>query len=352
MTELPSDLAMGRRISRRQVLRVVGLGAATGVLHVVAPTPVAGQSARRTLERFPLLLSWKINAQRAPYILAQDRGYFAEQGLDFVMVEGSGSANTAKTVGAGTSPMGEVDGGYLILAVSNGIPIKAVAGVLQQGANTVIVPRASGITTPKGLEGKRLAGTAGSSGENLLPFWLKRNGADPDKVQLVPLAAAARNTALLRGQVDGSIGYTTDDFVTFRAQGLDVVAIRYADFGFSIPSLSLVANTDFLRSKPDMIRRFLRAALRGWADARQDPAAAAAAFMKREQAQGWKVEVVRESVKESVRLLSTKRTQGKPVGWMAAEDWQEALDILAESGSLPTKPRVDDVMTNEFVPVS
>jgi ABC-type nitrate/sulfonate/bicarbonate transport system substrate-binding protein len=169
-----------------------------------AASPAAAAPAvKGAPEKVSFLASWKIDGARAPWMLAQERGYFRDQGIDFEIVEGQGSSQVARVVGAGTNTMGEIDGGVLIQSVAQNVPIKGVAAVLPLGTIAVMVPRASNIKAPKELEGKKLAGVAGSAAEVIFPGWMKANGGDPDKVEMVMLAVAAKATSSCRGRSTG-----------------------------------------------------------------------------------------------------------------------------------------------------
>lgn len=315
------------------------------------PAATTAPAAKKALEKLIFTFDFTLYGGHAPYFLARERGYFADQRLEVEFIEGTGSANTAKIVGAGASPMGRVDGAVVIRSIAEGVPIKAVAGTIQQSPLSILVPRSSGMKAPKDLEGKKLAGTPGGAGEVLFPAWLKLNGVDPDKVQIVQVSVQARNAVMLAGSTDGMFGFAHANGPQLRAGGLDVVPIMFADYGFNVPSITVVANATFLRDKPQLVRAFLAATVKGLADTEKDPKAAIAALVKHAPPT-FNSEVESNVLVEELKLLHTKRTQDKPIGWMAREDWEEAINLLAEHAGLSPKPRVGDATTNEFLPGS
>jgi NitT/TauT family transport system substrate-binding protein len=341
-----SDLTGGRWLRSTRTWAVIGV-----VLFSACSSAPAGPAAKaKALEPVAYMLNFVFYGGHAPYFLALEKGYYADQGLEVQFTEGQGSVTTAKVVGVGSYPMGEVDGPVIIRSLAEDIPIKAVAGLIQKSPISVIVPRGSGISNPKGLVGKQLGGTPAGVGEVLLPTWLSMNGVNPDSVQLVSVGAEARNSTLIQGQVDGIVGFDTNVPI-INAAGGDVIAIHYADFGLSLPSTSVIVNTTFLKEKPDVVRRFLAATIRGWAEARNDPKGAIDALLKHAPPT-FKAEQETEALRLLIQLYHTKRTEGKPVGWMAADDWQDAINLLAEHADLKNKPRLEDAITNEFLPAS
>jgi NitT/TauT family transport system substrate-binding protein len=293
---------------------------------------------------------FKLAGSSAPLFLAVDRGYYAEQGIEVDIQPGTGSGNTAKTVGAGTAVLGRVDGGVILQSIAQGIPIKTVAGLVQQSPMSVIFRKGAGIKAPKDLEGKKIVGVPGGSQESLYPAWMKHNNADPDKVQFISATSATRTTTFLQGTVDAAFGYIYSDVPTYEGQKVDVDSIMYADYGFNIPGLSFVANTGFMKEKPELVKGFVTATMKGFGDAAKDPNAAIDLFLKSPAGSTLTSELELTSLKLMIPLYHSKRTQGKPLGWMAPEDWQDAIQILTESGALSPAPKVEDSLTNDFVP--
>jgi NitT/TauT family transport system substrate-binding protein len=310
-----------------------------------------GQALAQTakMEKLTLMTSFRVFGGDTPFFVGREKGYFSEQGIDLEILEGSGSSTTAKIVASRSAHVGLVDGGVVIRSVAEGLPIKVVAGYVQSSPLCIIVPKKLAVSNPKGLEGKRLGGTPGAAGEILMPGWLKLNGADPDKVQLISLASAARNATLIQGQVDGIVGFSNGDLLIIRDRGVDAMPIMYSDFGFNIPNICLVMNTSVIQSRPDLVRGVVAAWQRSVVETQRDIKAAVDILVSRGPKHlNANVEV--GSVTETLKLLQTPRTKGRPYGLMAREDWEDAINLMEQYAGLRTKPRVEDVMTNEFLP--
>jgi NitT/TauT family transport system substrate-binding protein len=356
-------------LSRRRMLRLV-IGGASGLAAVVlldacgASSPAASTGAPvaaasktpsptpRPIEKVVYMGDFALNGTSSPVFLAKERGYYREQGIDLEIQPGTGSANTAKIVGAGTAQVGRVDGGVLISSVAQKLPIKAVAGLEGTSPLSIIVKSSSTMKTPKDLEGKKIAGTPGGSQEVLFPAWMKKNGADATKVEIVSSTAATRRTFMLQGQVDAMFGLTYSELHVLKAGGLDARPILFADFGLNVPGKTFVANNDFLKAKPDLVRGFVAATMKGYAEAKKDPKAAIDAFVKDPAAQTLNPSLELQTLELELPLLSTKRTAGKPLGYMDSADWSDAIDALAEIAAIPSKPSLTDLFTNDFVPTS
>src|SRR5262249_31970777 len=85
-----------------------------------------------------------------------------------------------------------------------------------------------------------------------------------------------------------------------------------------------------LAEKPDLVKGFLRATMRGWKDAMADPKAGVASLMKAYP------ETNREFAELGLPMvfehMSSDATRGKPVGWMAEEDWRVTLEVMKGAG--------------------
>ena len=112
----------------------------------------------------------------------------------------------------------------------------------------------------------------------------------------------------------------------------------------------LVVSNSTVSQRPDLIRRFLEASLRGWQEARSDPKRAVqdtlvdfpmanAEFLEA----GWSV---------LPNTLHTANSAGKPLGWMADADWKETLDILSQYANFKGSMNPSDYYTNDFLPAN
>ena len=90
----------------------------------------------------------------APWMLAQQRGYYAQEGLKVTFQPGRGGVDVAKQIGAGNAPIGGAFGDTPIIARANGVPVKAVALLGGRSMTQVVVMEDSGINGPKDLKGK------------------------------------------------------------------------------------------------------------------------------------------------------------------------------------------------------
>src|SRR5581483_6063668 len=85
--------------------------------------------------------------------LAKEKGWFAREGLDVDIQDGTGSINTLQLVGSGQIDVGQVQLGVMAIAREKGVPITSFAGFLRKGDLAVVVPRGSDMKTVTDLKG-------------------------------------------------------------------------------------------------------------------------------------------------------------------------------------------------------
>ena len=102
------------------------------LLMLIASTLLAAPAmAQQKLEKFPFRLNWTLYGEHAPFFVARDKGFYAQEGLEVEIQEGSGSTTVSQLVANATSPVAYVDAATMMRGVGAGMPIKAVGVTLQ-----------------------------------------------------------------------------------------------------------------------------------------------------------------------------------------------------------------------------
>jgi NitT/TauT family transport system substrate-binding protein len=301
------------------------------------------------LQKVTLRLDWFVVGNNAMYYIAQDKGFYADEGLEVDIGPGKGSISTSQVVGSGGDVFGVADAGTAALAIGRGVPITVIASFVQTSPMCVTVLERSGIGTPKGLKGKRYGGSPGGASEALFPAFLKANGLTRADVEVVNVEPSAKWSVLSEGKVD-AIG----DFITSAAPIIEVKAGKkvrtflYADSGVNVLGTGLIVNNNTMKKDPELVKRFVRATVKGWQYAQEHPEETVEAGLKRSEA-GDK-EVFMRQLTGTFKLLHTKNSKGKPLGWMSEKDWDESLKLLKEYLQLPGGKPASESYTNKFLP--
>ncbi|MFD1507209.1 ABC transporter substrate-binding protein [Georgenia yuyongxinii] len=266
---------MSQRLTRhrRRTTSVLALAAATTLMAACGGSSASAPSEQETTEGtadfgdISVQLSWVKTVEFAGEYFADTKGYFAEEGFDEVTLI-PGPAATPSIVASGQAFAGISDPTRVAPAVANeGAPVKIVAAQYQKSPFSIIsLADKANITTPQDLVGKRIGIQTGN--EPLFYSLLEANGLDRDSVTIVPVEYDP--SSLITGDVDGFLGYVTNEAVIVESQGYEVANLLYADNGLPLVAKAVVVSQDSIDNEREAVKAFLRAMIRGWHDAIAD----------------------------------------------------------------------------------
>jgi NitT/TauT family transport system substrate-binding protein len=313
-----------------------------------APTTAPAAKPTGPLKTFTLRQNWYIGGLHAPFHLAKARGYYAENGIDLDIGEGAGSAKTVQLVANKSDHFGMADAGSLMLAAAKDAPSKTIMSLLNTSGFGVIYLKESGIQKLQDLEGKKLAVTPGDALTQLWPAVVAANKLNADKIQLIQMDAAAKPVAVMEKRVDALLGGIDDQFFLIKYKGFEPGQIRFADVGANTVGITVLVHPDFIKENAEVIRGFVRASIKGWEEAKKDPEAAVQAALKAKS--DLNAQSTKDQLMVDLSLLESPATKGKAIGFGAKEDWEATLDLMKKYRELQTDKPVDFFYTNEFIP--
>ncbi|MES2712325.1 MAG: ABC transporter substrate-binding protein [Pseudomonadota bacterium] len=242
------------------------MGAVLGALMAV---PAAAQ------DRALLQLDWIPTGEHAAYFAGAARGFWREQGIELSLTRGYGSGDTINKVAAGAAQFGVADlGGVMAARARQSVPVRSISAVYTHSPHSLFVLRSSGITSFRGLEGRRISITPGNSHRLYFPEVARRAGTDPERITWVNTDASAMAALLISRRVDAAPFYSIHHYYQNKAArraGEEIVALPFVETGFAIYAASLIATDDTITRNPDLVRRFLAGAHRSfrWANENQ-----------------------------------------------------------------------------------
>jgi len=291
-------------------------------------------------------MNWYLGGLHVPFYYGKDRGFYAAEGIDVTLNEGRGSANTVQVVAAGSDTFGLADSSSVILTASKGADVKSVVSLLNSTGFAVISMASTGIRTPKDLEGKRLAVSPGDPLGQLFQAVAAVNKLDMSKITLVQVDPAAKVVSVLEKKADALLGGADDQYFLIKQRGIEPAALRFADVGANIVGMTVLTKGELIKTKPDLVRRFVRASIRSWEEAKKNPGAAVDAALK------VKPDLNRQSTLDQlmvdIELLDSPNSKGR-IGWGAQADWDQTLTLLKKYRGLETSQPWTAFHTNEFV---
>ena len=235
----------------------------------------------------------------------------------------------------------------MILTAAKGAEVKSVMSLLNSTGFSVVSLAETGIKTPKDLEGKRLAVSPGDPLGQLFLALAAANKLDMSKISMVQVDPAAKVVAVLEKRADGLLGGADDQYFLIKQRGIQPAALRFSENGANIVGMTIVTKLDTIKNNPDLVKRFVRATVKSWEEAKKNPGAAVDAALKA------KPDLNRQSTLEQMmvdfELLDSKNSKGR-IGWGAQADWDQTLTLLKKYRGLETSQPWSAFHTNEFVP--
>lgn len=324
--------------------------AALGIA-VSAAAPAAAQ--QKPLTKVVFSLDFIPLGRHAPWYAALAEGYFKDEGLDVSIIPSQGTAQTVQAVQAGTANLGFVDLPSVALARANGSTLKLVAINYQKAPYAIFsLDPGANVTKPKQLEGLTLGSGSGSSTPKIIRGFMVQHGLDPKTLKVVDVAPPARASTLLAHKVPSI------EFFVMAKPGLEAAAkaehaqlrtFLMSDYGLSLYSNGIAATDEYLKKNPDVVKRFVAAALKGWKFAFDHPDKAAQDELK--YIPSLKPEVIKEELAVVRGLAVTPDTRQHGLGWFSPAKMQSGLNFVVKYIGLNGKPpKASDLYATGFLP--
>ena len=329
-------------------MRRVSLSIALLVAVVLVALALGTPSAQPAPQKVVFALNWFPVGDHAAYWVALEKGYFRQRGLDVDMQNSKGSGDSIAKVDTGRADVGLADSAVVIASSARGTKVKVVGMVFDKSPLNVWSRKDAPITKPKDLEGKTVAAPPGDGQRQMFPAFARLNGIDPTKVTWVNVEPAAKVPALAEKRVDAVADYTTGLPFYEKAVGKgNAVMLPWADHGFDMYSMSIIASEKTMKERAPMLRAFLEASYLGWRDVMSDPKSALEIFKKR--VPEIDLSIIEPNMMMGLELMKTDRYARNGIGWMEEKKMCQSVDLVNTYMGVPTKVECKAVYTNEFL---
>ncbi len=295
-----------------------------------------------------LTLDWFPNPDHVAIYEAQNQGYFRDVGLDVRPRVPSDPSAPIKQVAAGRTDLAISYEPEVFLAREQGLPVVAVAALVQRPLTSLMATRKSGVRSVRDLRGKRV-GTAGIPYQEAYLKTILRRGKVPESSVKSTNVGASLLPAMLSGKVDATLGaFWNVEGVELRSRGQRPWIVPVDRLGVpDYDELVLVANSDKLDEQRDDLRLFISAVSRGARAARKNPATASRNLIDNNR--DLRARTTRESVRLTIPALFPE-DRSKPFGYMNPVQWRNYGGWMVDNGVLKDLPNVDETLTNELLP--
>lgn len=285
-------------------------------------------------------LAWTHQSQFAGMYAADQQGFYRTEGLEITFLEGGSQVDKLTPVLDGTAQFGIAGADELILARSQGKPLRAIATIYRRSPIVFVSLSEKNITRPQEFVGKTVRAPANVSPS--LHAMMARVGVTPEQYTVTDLPSDLARFA--SGDVPVWGAYINSFVVAIRQAGYSFDLIFPDDYGVHFYSDTLFTTDELLDTNPDLVKRFLRATLNGWTYAVENPSKVSVMVQKYSPQVDATMEDVRMIV--SLPLVNTGEDH---IGWMKPDVWAGMAKTLREQDVLTMPLDISDVYTMQFL---
>src|SRR6266446_6921497 len=270
------------------MMRFITAFAAALVWTALAVAPAAAA------DKVVLMLNWYVYGEHAPFYYGKAKGIYAAENIDLEIQEGRGSAATTQAVATKTA----------------------------------------------------------DSMTQIWPLFLKKTGLKETDFTTVAGDAKTKLNAVINGQADLLLGYVMDQSMKIKdATGKDVYPIKFADYGINMVSSGIIANTDYVKANPDLVKRFMSATTKAVEAAEKDAKGAAQTILDANP-KGGKIDTLTQGFELTIPLYRTPETKGKRPFQVTDQNMTDTVNLLVEYGGLDAKAKENPkaFYTNDYLP--
>jgi NitT/TauT family transport system substrate-binding protein len=238
---------------------------------------IMGSAARAEDRDVKFILDFISLGRHAPWYVALGKGYFKEEGLNVSIMPSKGTADAIRSVVSGIADIGFIDIPSLVASGSAGGAIKIVAVNYQKPPYCVFtLDPGANVSEPKQLANLEFGSSTSSFLPRIVQAFMEMNGVDSKTLKVVNIDGAARVPMLAARKIPSIDQFIMSEPAIRRAvTDAKPKCLFLGDFGLDIYSNSIGTTEEYLTKNPDVVKKFVRAALRGWQYALAHPQEAA-----------------------------------------------------------------------------
>ena len=314
----------------------------TSLLLIVVSLTACGPSATPSQALTPITvqLLFTHNATFSGFYAADQKGYYAAEGLVVTFIEGGPTIDLITPVLNGTAHFGVAGADALLLARSEGKPVQAIAVIDRRSPLVFGAMANSGIARPQDFVGKTIRVTP--QVVPALHAMMERLGIHPDQYTEVTLPSDVAVFDSGEAQVWGL--YLNNFASTLTQTGHNLNFIYPDDYGVHFYGDTLFTNDELIATQPDLVLHFLRATLKGWTWVIENVDQTGTLVQKYYADADPAIEIAKMT-----SCLPLVNTGEDHIGWMKPGTWTSMEQTLREQSVITAPLDVTKVYTLQFL---
>ena len=266
--------------------------------------------------------------RHAPWYVALGKGYYKEEGLNVSILPSKGTADAIRSVATGTTEFGFIDVPSLVAAGSNASTVKIVAVNYQKPPYCIFsLNPGADIDSPKKLANLELGSSTASFVPKIWAAFMEMNGIDSKTMKVTNIDPAARVPMLAAGKVPSiDVFIMSEPSIRRAIPNAKPVCLFAGDFGLDIYANSIGVQEEFLKKNPDVVKKFVRASLRGWKYTFENPDEAVR--IQLEYVKALDPAIVREEIDILRRVALSDDVSKNGYGYASTEKMKKTVDFI------------------------
>ncbi|MEK4303101.1 ABC transporter substrate-binding protein [Oceanobacillus sp. FSL K6-0251] len=293
-----------------------------------------------------IMLDWYPNAVHSYLYVAEEKGYFEEEGIDVDIQFPANPTDPLSLAASGNVTMGLYYQPDVIAARANeNIPVKSVAAIVREPLNHIVYRSDDPVNSPKDLEGKQVGYPGIPVNEAIVQTIVEHDGGNYEKVDMLNVEFEL-GSSLISEQVDAVSGmYVNHEVPVLRSEGYDIDFINPVDYG--VPhfyEIVAVTSDETWEEEQKNIEAFWRAARKGYDFMIENEEEALQILLDHQDEGNFPLE--KEIETESLSILLPKMESEQGFGSQEKASWEETAKWLKEYGVIKEIPNIDDIFIN------
>ena len=295
---------------------------------------IMGSAARAEDRDVKFILDFISLGRHAPWYVALGKGYFKEEGLNVSIMPSKGTADAIRSVVSGIADIGFIDIPSLVASGSAGGAIKIVAVNYQKPPYCVFtLDPGANVTEPKQLAGLEFGSSTSSFLPRIVQAFMEMNGVDSKTLKVVNIDGAARVPMLAARKIPSIDQFIMSEPAIRRAvTDAKSKCLFLGDFGLDIYSNSIGTTEEYLTKNPDVVKKFVRAALRGWQYALAHPQEAAQ--IQLQYVKALNPDIIAEELDILKRVAITPDVEKNGFGTASMDKMKRTVDFMNKNGEI------------------
>ena len=309
-----------------------------------------GSAARAEDRDVKFILDFISLGRHAPWYVALGKGYFKEEGLNVSIMPSKGTADAIRSVVSGIADIGFIDIPSLVASGSAGGAVKIVAVNYQKPPYCVFtLDPGANVTEPKQLANLEFGSSTSSFLPRIVQAFMEMNGVDSKTLKVVNIDGAARVPMLAARKIPSIDQFIMSEPAIRRAvTDAKPKCLFLGDFGLDIYSNSIGTTEEYLTKNPDVVKKFVRAALRGWQYALAHPQEAAQ--IQLQYVKALNPDIIAEELDILKRVAITPDVEKNGFGTASMDKMKRTVDFMNKNVEMARRrPPAGDKLTAEQI---